>query len=315
MKLVLAIALLFLNSILTFAQTENWGQKGDTWSYTLSEEYWPTKERPLPYKVTTVSVSGKTKSINGKVCNNYIVSNGDSCNPLLDSFYCYTDNRVTYYYLTDSNAFYPLYDFNMMPGDSLITQTKVGLLTSYLDSIGSIKIADTTLTVQYLHYAGTGLVDHPDRLFTFYPKNEIFNIEGIGNTLSFFPWWNGFCHNIRTINLRCFESKKIEYHFDPKWNDHCDSTFFWGESSVNDKNLTRLEVFPNPATNTITILNLSPFEGKVKLYQADGKLVLTQLKTEDIDKMNIEVSDVKSGLYYLTFQSKKGFQTSRIVIE
>lgn len=304
-----------LVTITAQSQNENWGKKGDQWHYTWTEEFWPSKERPLPYKHTTVTVSITNNRINGFICNNYVVENGDSCNPLLDSFYCYTKDRVTYYFNEDSNAFFPMYDFNMQPGDSLVTQTNVGLLITYLDSLGSIEVDDTLLTVQYVHYAGTGLVDHPDRLFTFFPKNQIYNIEGIGNTLSFFPWWDGFCHNIRVINLRCFIGQDFEYHYAPDWVNHCDSTFFWGENSIYEAPKHQLKIFPNPAKDQITISDLERAEGQIDFYSLNGQLIYSQPKLDGFTSAKVIVSQFEKGLYLIVFRNNDSVLISRVLLE
>lgn len=315
MKRSLIILFGLLVTITAQSQNQNWGKKGDQWHYTWTEEYWPSKERPLPYKHTTVTVSNTSKTINDQICNTYLVVNGDSCNPLLDSFYCYTWDRVTYYYNEDSNVFYPMYDFNMQPGDSLVTQTNVGLLITYLDSLGSIEVDDTTLTVQYVHYEGTGLVDHPDRLFTFFPKNQIYNIEGIGNTLNFFPWWDGFCHNIRVINLRCFIGQDFGYHYAPEWVNRCDSTFLWGENSMVEMPNQELELYPNPAQETITLSNLDRGEGLIEVYSLNGQLILSQPKLDGFTSAKVIVSQFEKGLYLVVFRNNESVLTSKLLIE
>ncbi|MFY0672483.1 MAG: T9SS type A sorting domain-containing protein [Bacteroidia bacterium] len=304
-----------LISVMSFGQKENWGNKGDQWHYTWTEEYWPSKERPLPYKHTSVTISSIAKEINGETCNVYEVNDGDSCNPLIGTFYAYTKNRVTYYYNEDSSAFYPMYDFNMQPGDSLVTQTNIGLLITYLDSLGTMEVNDTALTVQYVHYSGTGLVDPPDRLFTFFPKNTIYNIEGIGNTLNFFPWWDGFCHNIRVINLRCFIGQDLEYHYSPEWVNQCDSTFFWGESTVSEAPQNQLRVYPNPAKEIITIANLNRAKGRIDVYSLSGKRVHSYLKQDGFTSAYINVSQFEKGLYLVVYRSEDSVLTNRLLVE
>lgn len=58
-----------------------------------------------------------------------------------------------------------------------------------------------------------------------------------------------------------------------------------------------LSVFPNPASNMITVGNLGKAKGEMSIYRSDGALVLQQSINNDIETINI--SGLKSGLYFI----------------
>jgi hypothetical protein len=298
----------------TFAQNTLWGQTGDTWYYTHTQEYMLLSERPLRYGPSTVTVIG-SKEIKGKMCNAYAVNQADSCNPLIDTFYCFEENRVLYYLSRIENEFYPLYDFNMNEGDSLHTKTETGILTTYVDSVKNLTVDDTLLTVQYVHYRATGVTDHPNRLWLSHKRNDIFIIEGIGSSFNFFPWWFGLCHNQRVTNLRCFIGENLTYHYSQEWMDNCDSVFFEKDQSLLENELNRLNVTPNPANQLLKVSELSQSMGHIEIFSINGQLVYSDIKQEGSISTTLNVSNLEKGLYVVIFRNNESVLTKRVVIE
>jgi len=72
-------------------------------------------------------------------------------------------------------------------------------------------------------------------------------------------------------------------------------------------------IFPNPAKNNITIEN-SNFEiNTVELYNIAGQLV----KSENVNSMstNLNLSDLKKGIYILEIQSNKTSIRRKLIVE
>jgi len=310
-SIVLSLSLLFTCFVHLNAQTL-WSSEGATWHYTRTEEYWPARPRPLLYDFTKVSV-GPSKVINGKTCYSYEVANPDSCNPLIGTFYCYEEARKLYYYYEDSNMFSLLYDFSLSPGDSLLSKSDAGVLITYIDSIGSMKVGDTALSVQYVHYSSNGIIDHPDRLFLTHPKNQNFNIEGIGNTYNFFPWWFGLCHNVRATNLRCFENADLRYFYDSEWEDQCDSTFFWEPQSIGEDKTNAIQLFPNPATEMVQIQGL-PVGSHLRLLNTMGREYTITYQTSG-EVSSFSVSHLPKGFYLLQIEHEESMEALRLLFK
>lgn len=281
-----------------------WGKEGATWHYTRTEEYWPARPRPLLYDYTKVSITHR-KTIKDKNCFGMVVEQPDSCNPLYDTLYCYEEGRKLYYYLRNQDIFSPVYDFSLSPGDSFETLSDAGSLMTYLDSLGSIKVGDTTLTIQYVHYSTKNVIDHPLSLFLSHPANEAYNIEGIGNTYNFLPWWFGLCHNLRATNLRCYQNNRLDYHYALEWKGQCDSTYFWEPSSLAEIKTSSLSLFPNPAQNSVRLEGEMDEETQLSIYSTTGKEYLISPVFESRKKISFSVKHLPPGMYMVLVQNQE----------
>jgi len=248
----------------------------------------------------------------GKLCNVYHVENPDSCNDLIDSFYCYEDGRVLYHYLSDSNFFTPLYDFNLGPGDSLITSTREGKLITYIDSVGLMKTEDTVLSIQFVHYTVAGIMDQPVSLWIRHARNNNFNIEGIGNTYCFFPWWAGLCHNVRATNLRCFEGKSHSYYYG-EWEGHCDSVYFWDYQSTSEIGANRISIYPNPSTGEIYLNRSLEDQTQIIIVNALGQQVFTT-SVIGSSPIRLDLNALPKGPYVLLLNGPEGRSSTSLVL-
>ncbi|QXP78091.1 MULTISPECIES: T9SS type A sorting domain-containing protein [Winogradskyella] len=70
--------------------------------------------------------------------------------------------------------------------------------------------------------------------------------------------------------------------------------------SLNEFNVTRFNMFPNPAKENVTIqLASSYFEtGSVNIYNIQGKIILNDIKLET-NASTIDISSLESGLYFV----------------
>ena len=86
-----------------------------------------------------------------------------------------------------------------------------------------------------------------------------------------------------------------------------------GVLSVNNVVDHSTNIFPNPAKNNITIEN-SNFEiNTIELYNIAGQLV----KSENVNSMstNLNLSDLKKGIYILEIQSNKTSIRRKLIVE
>lgn len=309
------LLLLFFNLSITSLDAQNiWGTEGATWHYTLTEEYWPARPRPLLYDFTRVQLV-TPKVIKGKSCHGFEVFQPDSCNPLQGTFYCYEEGRKLYYYLEDDDEFSLLYDFSLQPGDSFETKGKAGILTTHIDSLGTLLVGDTSLSIQHIHYSSENAMDYPSSLFISHQKNRIFNIEGIGNSFNFFPWWLGLCHNLRATNLRCFQNNRLSYTYEPQWEGQCDSSYFWELQNTDDVHSPKLSVFPNPATDQVQIMGRFTQDFSVQLFAITGQEQLLELHPTSDQQVSFSTEHLSTGIYVLVLRSDALQQTVRLVVE
>ncbi len=68
------------------------------------------------------------------------------------------------------------------------------------------------------------------------------------------------------------------------------------------KSTSAILVFPNPVNDVLQVKNLSETNGVLQIYRMDGSLYysITTIGTE----LNVDVSDWRSGLYILKFNSR-----------
>lgn len=303
-KTLLIIGYLIMVPFFVFCQ--NWATKGTTWHYTRSQEYWfrPVSSAKNMYEHSSMTSLGDTV-IDGIDCRILQVNNPDSCNPLIGNIYAYQENQKIYYYLQDSGYFTKLYDFSLQVGDSMKTMTRLGPITTYVDSIKILNIGDTTVQQQFIHYKTTGVMDAADRVFFSHPKNELFNIEGIGNSFNFFYWWFGLCHNVRVSNLRCFESENLNYHYSSEWISNCDSTFYYGENSIAEKEEFEIRLYPNPGTNELNLKTNARFK-TISIYDVHGNLVFSSKFSK-----TLQLGHLPTGLYLILCQGEHARYQSR----
>lgn len=96
-----------------------------------------------------------------------------------------------------------------------------------------------------------------------------------------------------------FDSVRIKYR---TTNSNC---FL----SVEDENMINngFNMFPNPTENDLTIENLTSFDSEIIIHDALGKEILrTSVKGTS---QNINLSDLKSGIYFVRIRNEKGHLT------
>ena len=88
-----------------------------------------------------------------------------------------------------------------------------------------------------------------------------------------------------------------------------------GISDENENN--EISIFPNPTTGKITIGNLDAFENLTGLEISDitGKMVFQLKINNQQSKMEIDLSWLEKGVYFLSFSGKSFYQVRKIVIQ
>ncbi len=92
-----------------------------------------------------------------------------------------------------------------------------------------------------------------------------------------------------------------------------------GEFPTVVKNVTQestFTVYPNPATNKISIENKSNQQGKTTLciFNMNGA-VLQQDKFQSQNLIEMDVSAISKGIYLLQIQTNKGIETKKLVVQ
>jgi len=85
-----------------------------------------------------------------------------------------------------------------------------------------------------------------------------------------------------------------------------------GVSEVNDD--AEVSVYPNPATNTITIESTKSKVQSIKIYDVLGEEV-NSLKPKGNSKIEMDISTWKAGVYYVQVETEKGIVRRKFVKE
>jgi len=135
--------------------------------------------------------------------------------------------------------------------------------------------------------------------------------------------------SIGKVEAAGFSSGKTEYSFThetPLKGDNFyrikqidnDGTYSYSEvvSAHFGNTNTGLILTPNLVHSSLKISFEAPVEnGRVLIYNLDGKLVQSYLLAEGIDVLRVDVSDLVSGHYVIQYQSNQGSETVRFVKE
>ena len=81
---------------------------------------------------------------------------------------------------------------------------------------------------------------------------------------------------------------------------------------VNENNVSKVSLFPNPAKDNITINNLSGNES-IQLSTVEGRVV-NQMMNGDAQKLTMDVNDLPNGVYIMTINGSKGTVQEKVMI-
>jgi chitodextrinase len=149
-------------------------------------------------------------------------------------------------------------------------------------------------------------------------KTMTLYVNGVKTGILIFPstnGWSNWADKIHTITVNP-GTNTIKYQYDAGNTgyinvDYIQISIGTGIGPV-DKNNT-LNIFPNPATNQITIENAA-LNSEVLIYSVDGKNVL-QHKIENTGSVKINVSMLRKGFYLVTVLQKNNKTVKEIIIE
>lgn len=80
--------------------------------------------------------------------------------------------------------------------------------------------------------------------------------------------------------------------------------------SVDSESMDVLAIYPNPANEFVTVANAAA-GSTIRLMDMTGKVLTTKVASA---VTNIDLSDVKAGVYFISVEGKKGSKTQKIVV-
>ncbi|MCB9284671.1 MAG: T9SS type A sorting domain-containing protein [Lewinellaceae bacterium] len=263
-----------------FSQT--WLADGQTWEYDITGGWDPSGNGKL-----VLQVEGDS-TVQGVSCKRMIQSFPNATKQVV---YTYAEQEKVYVYDPYTGVFEKIYDFTLVPGDTLHFQWGRKYV---VDSVGVAQIAGANRKFQriqlfgnsldsgtYLIAEGLGLVSKMNSSF---PESDCI----------FFFLQNSFCDEAvdgRSYRFRCFSEGGNVY--DP-----------YGLCSLNgvwdaDEN-RQLSVFPNPAAShfTVSVEAGHADQGTLMVFDLTGRVLLQSVKTLPA---TVSVDQWPAGNYYILF--------------
>jgi subtilisin family serine protease len=88
-----------------------------------------------------------------------------------------------------------------------------------------------------------------------------------------------------------------------------DSTFGVGVSSFDFDAKNIINLFPNPANTSLTIIN--SINSELKLYDVTGQLIMELFI--DSDQFTIQLDELKAGVYFVSCSDRKSVRTAKLI--
>jgi len=259
--------------------SQEWFPVGASWYYNQTI-FFPPGNSYVHMEVTGEEI------INGKLYR--IVSGGCFCGEQLGN-YLHQDGDKIYRYDPEDNQSSLLYDFTLLPGDTMSYYSEITDVTHYvLDSISYLILDSTLLRVQHFHKL-EGWLEMGTTIY-----------ERIGSAGCLYPQI-GFCDPL-TGGLRCYEDTIIglQKFIPPEMEcDYVTGTFDVGSSN--------LALYPNPASDIITIES-SDNLSFIQLIDLSGNNLATV--TCQTEHCSLDIKLFTPGMYIL----KTVFKDGRVVV-
>jgi len=83
--------------------------------------------------------------------------------------------------------------------------------------------------------------------------------------------------------------------------------------SIDENEISPFSVYPNPASDFLTIDTLQESIKNIKVFDLNGQLIKT-INTQISRTQNIDVSNLRDGLYFITAQTPRGSTTEKFIV-
>lgn len=301
------LLLLSLISTSLFAQDSGWFETGATWTYQYSINGLIDTETHLA-EFTIVEQT----TLNGQACAK-MEAVGDnpnplSCNATWPPYYLYESNDSIFYATDYDNTFRLAFDFGAQAGDSWEFVETVDMhegetfYTVNVIDVSIIEINGQELKQLTLSYQ----VHESSEEYSSKSPHNINVIEKIGGGTFFIPFgeWS-ICEHHFNDSIRCYNDSEISYVGSGF------SSCFLGVDDVQPE--VNIGIYPNPARDNLTIEATDNRILKISIYTVSGKLIYSNKVNNE--KVEINTSTFKAGLYHISVQTEDGSVYRKLVVE
>lgn len=206
---------------------------------------------------------------------------------------------VVTYVPKDSVDAYLAYDFTAQQGDTMEIYlydynylTTPEMVEVVVNGIDSIDIGDGVFRKSLSLYSNTYYC-------------QLFAMAGIGSEVGLF---HAIFPNVSNSGVGLFCMTENNVTLRPTYNQEC------GNVSLSENSLKKIEVYPNPASDYLIISNdFGEEEVIIEMFNAMGIMVLQRLMVGS--GLEIDISDLSSGMYWVKLQKDGLTQVVKIVKE
>jgi hypothetical protein len=93
-------------------------------------------------------------------------------------------------------------------------------------------------------------------------------------------------------------------------------TVIFAPVSIDENAADGISIYPNPANDELRVnFNAKPGPFSCSIVSPTGQQVGFQQFTKECGNMNVDISDLKPGVYYITFKVSSGFLTKKFVCQ
>jgi len=208
-----------------------------------------------------------------------------------------TTTRTVYYYDPFSQTDELLFDFSLQQGDSILIASATPNTYFYVDTLYNVITADgiSRKFFQCLERPWLGTTGG-------------FCIEGLGGAMGIFGPFNGFEEGYWIMCISDLNQAPILGGFGDLTHFYDCYNFTTGLTQFEVPN-NLITVSPIPATDFIKINNLPP-NTTISIRNVLGNLILKKASQNDAE---IDVSNLKSGMYFLIIEDDSFIKQTRFV--
>lgn len=285
MKIFTLLAIL---SVSLMANAQNWCPPGAVWTY---------NHYGFDFSGKSVLHYEKDTTISGQPCQ-MVIEHTTAIFPyqvnFMDTFYLYEQSDTVWAY-TDSQ-FVSVYFFNVAVGDVFSIPTRSWQCDSAIqwrvDSIATVILNGESLR----YYSASMLV--PDPIVNPQTMEVMERFGSINNHLV--PYFLCIFDDGSSYRLRCYEDDQFsQYQIDTFVA--CDYLYN-GVSKVDNNTLVTL--YPNPVTNTLSVIVPNTLIAKYQVLDYSGKVVINS--PADRGDIHIEVANLPAGIYLVKLEMANG---------
>jgi len=161
-------------------------------------------------------------------------------------------------------------------------------------------------TYRIMYYVGTGIPTALANFTQIYPA--------LGNASAPYPNWG-----LQTVALNAYSNQQIRIGIRCTSADHYmfmvdDFKVTSSALGVNDVLSSKFSVYPNPSNGIINLTNSESIQvSQIEITDLNGRIVKTVNTADTFNDIQINVSDLSSGVYMMNINSDQGKAVKKIV--